>query len=296
MANTIDLFVEEPDRLLNAGAYGTGALMRVQFCATETGTYADIAGTGSTPTVALVAGDRAYVAYDPAGTVGIWYRTRYENAGGTRLSDWSTPFQVDAPASYATLADLLERIQLPDDTHYELVAQILEAVSAQFDQECGRQFYRIPRSTGTTARLYDGDGGSVLRLPEGCVSLTTVEVAGSMGGSYTTLAANEWRLRPAYPAPGWPYTELILTELASTVFTDGTETVRLTGVFGWSTVPLLVREAVLQLAQLTFNMALTRAGGSIGLTEFGGTTLPSQRPDAWYRAMRAYGRRAGVAV
>ena len=90
MANKIKLtlptLVPAAD-LLNTDMYGAGAVIRTQSSATETGTYADI--TGSTVTRAIVSGTETYSAYDPLGTSGSWYRTRIENSGATRVSDWS---------------------------------------------------------------------------------------------------------------------------------------------------------------------------------------------------------------
>jgi len=85
---TLPLLVPASD-LLNAGMYGTGSLFRVQSAPTRDGTYADLTGTGATPTVALVSGTEVYSAYDPNGTATTWYRARIEDSGGTRLSDWS---------------------------------------------------------------------------------------------------------------------------------------------------------------------------------------------------------------
>jgi hypothetical protein len=94
MANkiTVNLPAQVPSSdLLNAGMYGTGALVRVQWAASKLGSFADISGTGSTPTVAIVTGTESYPAYDPTGVSGTWYRARIEDSGGTRLSDWSAP-------------------------------------------------------------------------------------------------------------------------------------------------------------------------------------------------------------
>lgn len=60
----------------------------MDYSAPETGTYADISGTGATP-ARFDTGTEAYIGYDPLGTSGTWYRTRFENAGATQLSDWS---------------------------------------------------------------------------------------------------------------------------------------------------------------------------------------------------------------
>src|SRR5262245_9841796 len=94
MPNIVKVKVENPDEIRNAGAYDTGAIIRLQTGATETGSFSDVSGTGSTPTLPIVAATRSYTGYDPNGTSSSWYRTRYENAGATRLSDWSAAFQV----------------------------------------------------------------------------------------------------------------------------------------------------------------------------------------------------------
>ena len=76
--------------LLNAGLYGAGAVFRLQSATSANGTYADVSGTGSTPTIAIVSGTEEYDGFDPNGTSATFYRARIENAGATRLSDWKT--------------------------------------------------------------------------------------------------------------------------------------------------------------------------------------------------------------
>jgi hypothetical protein len=92
MANKITVnlpvFVTSTD-LLNAGMYGTDARLRIQTAATKGGSFADLTGTGSTPTVTITAGAESYTAYDPAGAVTAWYRARIESLDATRLSEWS---------------------------------------------------------------------------------------------------------------------------------------------------------------------------------------------------------------
>jgi len=73
-------------QLLNTAAYGTGAIIRLQSAATKDGTYANEA------TEPLVAGTETYTLYDTDGATSTWYRTRFENAGGTNTSEWSLRF------------------------------------------------------------------------------------------------------------------------------------------------------------------------------------------------------------
>lgn len=75
--------------VLLTGIYGAGAVLRVQSSASETGTFADLTGVGSTPTIAIVTGTEAYTAQDPDGGSTRWYRSRIENSDASRVSDWS---------------------------------------------------------------------------------------------------------------------------------------------------------------------------------------------------------------
>jgi hypothetical protein len=103
-----DEVIVTPDDLLNAGMYGAGAVVRVQSGATQTGSFANVGSA------AIVSGIFAYTIYDQAGTATTWYRTRYENAGGSPSSDWSAAFQVlpvtPATTPYATLAGAKQRL------------------------------------------------------------------------------------------------------------------------------------------------------------------------------------------
>jgi hypothetical protein len=249
MANVIALFVEEPDQLLNAGAYGTGAIMRVQWCATETGTYADVSGTGSTPTIALVAATRAYTAYDPAGASTTWYRTRYENSGATRLSDWSAVFQVSAEdqgAYLCSLVDVKQRLGITDTTDDEWLHEQIVGVTDEIESLTGRRFRPDPTTGAKTIYLdYSGDG-STLWLPRGLRTVSYLGVAASDQpdgtGTYTEIAAGYYVDPPEHERPpGWPGTSISLGTLASSSFYRGRRTVKLTGAFGWAAIPATVR-------------------------------------------------------
>lgn len=101
MPNILTLNVPNPDQLLNAGAYGAGAVVQVQSAVAEAGPYTD---EGTTP---LVAATTSYTYFDTEGTSTTWYRTRYENAAGTTVSDWSSAFQPRS--SLVSLADAQSR-------------------------------------------------------------------------------------------------------------------------------------------------------------------------------------------
>lgn len=101
MPNILTLTASNPDQLLNAGAYGAGAVIQVQSAALAAGPFTD---DGTVPIVTAVT---SYTYYDTDGTSSTWYRTRYENAAESIVSDWSSAFQPRA--SLVSLADAQAR-------------------------------------------------------------------------------------------------------------------------------------------------------------------------------------------
>jgi hypothetical protein len=236
MANTIRVYSEDPDDILATGNYGAGALSRVQWCATETGVFADVG------TVVLVTATRAYTIYHTTGTATTWYRTRYENSGGTQASDWSPVFQVGGEeAGYlCSLADVRQRIvglAASDTSPDEDLAEFIRAVSEQILAYTGREFVGTPAAV---TRTFDVSGTTVtLWIPGGVRSVTTLGLASGdqpdTAGTYTTTTSYYLRPLPHERSAGWPATRV---ETGSGVyFSPGRSTVQIVGTFGWAEVP-----------------------------------------------------------
>lgn len=279
MPNRIPIQVDDPDDLLNTGEYGAGAVIRLQTSATEAGVYADVTGTGSTPTIALVAGTTSYTGRDPNGTSTSWYRTRYENSGATRVSDWTTSFLAGALTAYATLEDLLELTPEATTLSDNLLTDLLVRASAHIDARCGRDFYRHPQVTGTEIRYFDGDGTDVLRVRERIVSISTLETGD--GTTFSTVTAGTYYLLPYNLAPGESYAAIY----SETAFPEGRRTVRITGAFGFSEVPEIIRSGTLALARLMLGTVLTASGSAMGGAEYGPVPVPALLPLDTYRAI-----------
>ena len=281
MPNVLQITVESPDDILNTGAYATGALVRLQWSATETGTYADVSGTGSTPTIAVVTGTRSYTGYDPLGIVSTWYRTRFENAGATRLSDWSDPFQVAPEGSglICSLWDVKQELGITATTDDELLTEKIRQVGALIQLYTGRGFVRIPAS-GTTTFYFDVTRpGKRLSVPLGIAAATQLEVATitqpSSGGTYSTVNANDWYLRPVFAEQdfGFPATAIEISEWSGSWFYQGHNTVRLTGALGWATVPDDIQAIAVRAVSASYLSKGSGAGGVAAVGPSGAMTV-----------------------
>lgn len=269
MPNQIKLTAENPDELLNAGAYGAGAVIRLQTAADGAGPFADVSGTGSTPAIALLAGVRIYTGYDPAGTSASWYRSRFENSGATRVSDWSAAFQVGSGGGgILALYDAKQRLEIEDDdtSQDENILEWIGQITAFMRGFTGRRLTPDP----ATEYIVDGHaamrGGHLLRFNHGIRSLTEVAVAGQTGDPFEVVPAGDYFLRPLEHdrEAGWPATELWMTDNPSAtnpygIFPAGYANVRLTGAFSWAATPPELEGVAANL--LT---AVARLGGSSG--------------------------------
>jgi hypothetical protein len=258
MANVIKVTAENADELLNAGAYGAGALIQIQSSATEAGAFVDISGTGSTPTIALVAGTYTYSGYDPNGASTTWYKTRFRNVGGTLVSDYSAAFQASAEGSglLASLYDLKQRLEIPytDTAQDENLLEWLRQATSFIHTFTGRVF----TPDGTTTYRVHTTSGYRLYLPRGIVSVTTLGVATTnqpaSGGTYTTATAADYYLDP--PAfnrsPGWPANAICFLPSGASgsvvKFYTATFGAEITGTFGFPSIPSDISGIALTLA------------------------------------------------
>lgn len=274
------------------GQYGAGAKVRLESSATEAGTYAEVASSPQ----AIVASSPQYAFPDALGTATTWYRSRVSTASpaaGGDYSAYSAPFQVGYLTAYADEDDLLAMLpDTPTAAKYGLLTQCLQRASAVITARCGRDFYRHPQVSGTEARLYD------IRVPsnrlivvDGIVSLTSAEYASYTGGTFATVSTTDWFLRPTQPEPEDSYYEVLLSDQGSVpVFYRGTGVVRLTGVFGYASVPSIIAAGCLALAREMYALMPSGRGSASGAAGFGSIAVPDYLPRPTYEAIE-WGRR-----
>lgn len=263
MSVVLHLYVENPDDILNAGHSGAGAVIQLQRDTVEAfSTPVDVS------TTAIVTGTRSYTVYDASGGSTTWYRTRYETAAGSGTSDWSAAFQVGT-TGYCELDDVKQRLdRTGDTTDDELFAEYIDEATDFLRGYLGRDL--IDTALTHTYDGYDAvRGGRCLLIPRGIQTISLLEVAATTGASFSTVTAGTYFLRPTDQdrAPGVPATELWLSDQSGTQFAPGYDNVRLTGTFGFASVPQRVQEVALNLV---VRMYASRQAGQSDLIGSGG--------------------------
>lgn len=149
-----------------------------------------------------------------------------------------------------------------DDT---VIGRDLKAVSRYIDKMTHRRMgFNVDASD--IARVYDIDDASMLLPIFDTVSITTVEIDETRGGTWTALAATDWELLPlnaaSDPEPR-PYYELgaLPTGQYSKGWARGGR-MRITGKCGWPAVPDAIVSACIELTAI-FRIETPRATSQV---------------------------------
>jgi hypothetical protein len=240
--NRLILTVDDAADLLAAGAYGAGALLRWEYCATYGGTYVE----GGT--VALVTAVQVYeVWHDAVDTT--WYRSRISNAAASKVSAYSDPFQAaDISGLYVTLAEFKRYIKVPataDSAEDPIREMAIMAASRSIDTATHRTF---TASAAATARYYTAprERSHRLRLAiDDLVDATALSVAFDMDDDDTyETAVTDYRLYPLNAAAdGKPWTHLVFGPTVSIPYAEGA--IKVSATWGWTTIPASIKTATL---------------------------------------------------
>ncbi|MEU6674761.1 hypothetical protein [Streptomyces sp. NPDC046925] len=180
---------------------------------------------------------------------------------------------------YATVAELKVRLPNLDEvaTYDDALADVLDSVSREIEQHCGRQFNKD--ATATT-REYGPD--EIYRLREG-PSVTqwvrvddfydTADLVIESDG--TAWMSDAYVLRPRNGVvdgmPGWPFCEVYAAGGAAFG-----STVSVTAKWGWADVPAPVKQACLIMAAETFQIK-DAPFGVAGMDQFGAIRVRENR-------------------
>lgn len=259
--NTLRIaLTDSPDDLLDAGAFGAGALLRLEKSADGI-TY------GSETTTPIVSNQMVYRMFDTAGVSTTWYRWRVSNSGGTNFSEFAAPFQLgEGPERYTTLALVRARLKkaVADTTDDARIEEIVQDTNYWVETFIGtpvgpstatQMILDGCRAVGYPQNYSNWTGrGDYIYVKRGVRSVSLVEMRYSTSSSWTTVDSTNALLYPVDGErdPGWPPQYVRLIGPTYYYWYDGNQNVRLTGVFGFAQVPPDIREVATVLAMRSY--------------------------------------------
>jgi len=164
---------------------------------------------------------------------------------------------------YASLNEVKAALRITDNVDDALLEMAVESASRLIDGYTQRYFY----NAGTATRDFAAEDSYNCYIDD-LVSLTTLQTTDERGGAYETWTANDYQLNPIngrIDGLAVPYTSILAID--DRVFEkDGNEAlVRITGVWGWSAVPITIKQAtVIQSSRI-----YKRLDSPLGVAGFG---------------------------
>lgn len=144
-----------------------------------------------------------------------------------------------AIGTYATRALVTARVGGTFDSgENSLIDELCNDVNAEIETTTGRVLAPISSAT----YLFDGNDRRELWIPMGVRAVTLLEIAPFTGGTFETIPAGDYYLRPLPQnrRPTWPATRVRLSDLPTgsyATFIRGMENVRITMTAGWAATP-----------------------------------------------------------
>ena len=192
---------------------------------------------------------------------------------------------------YATLADVKNSLKITDNMDDSLLEIAVESASRLIDGYTGRYFY----NGGTATRNYAASDSWIVYIDD-VQSVSEVASTDEVGGTYTTWTANDYQLEPLNGLTGGmtqPYTSIRAVNQYVWPFLADRALVKITGVWGWASVPIAVKQATILQAARIFkrnDSPLGVAGfGDMGVVRVGSRLDPDvQHLVDPYRSMRNF--------
>lgn len=171
---------------------------------------------------------------------------------------------------YCTLNEIKAAARITDSVDDTLLELSVESASRQIDRACDRIFY----NAGSATRVFLPTDPYATEIDD-LVSLTTLKTSSAADQNFdVTWTATDYELHPLNGKVGgayWPYTDIkaigdYLFPVWTTNTTNSNEaTVQVTGVWGWTAVPVDIKQATILLAMRQFK----RYDSPLGVAGFG---------------------------
>lgn len=164
---------------------------------------------------------------------------------------------------YATLTDVKNALRITDAMDDALLETAIESASRLIDGFTARSFY----NAGTAVRNYAATDAINLIIDD-AITVTKVESTDEIGDTYTEWTATDYQLEPVNSrADGLysPYTGIRAINTYTWPVVDYQALVKITGTWGWASVPTAVKQACIIQSSRIFK----RLDSPLGVAGFG---------------------------
>lgn len=166
---------------------------------------------------------------------------------------------------YCTLAQIKAAARISDSVDDSLLEMAVESASRAIDGHAGRYFY----STGTATRYYTAEDAFLCEIDDlSGTAITLVTSANANGLFDINWDTIDYQLEPLNGTVDGlvvPYTRIRATQNYLFPILGGEALVKLTGVFGWASVPTSITQACIIQASRIFK----RLDSPLGIAGFG---------------------------
>jgi hypothetical protein len=164
---------------------------------------------------------------------------------------------------YATLAQVKSALRITDNVDDSLLEMAIESASRLIDGYTYRYFY----NAGTAVRNFAAEDSYLVNIDD-LVSISELKSTDEIGSEYTTWNASDYQLQPVngkQDGLNIPYTSILAVDdkLFNTLGSQAL--VRITGVWGWSAVPIAVTQATIIQSSRIYK----RLDSPLGVAGFG---------------------------
>lgn len=169
---------------------------------------------------------------------------------------------------YCTLADVKAALRITDTIDDTLIESSVNSASRMIDQYCNRNFYS---GSAGEVRYYKANDGFICWIDD-AQSITEIKTSSTdplifdttwQSGDYQVLPANRWANGAYYPITGITATDNYLFPVWADM-----ALVKVTGTFGWASVPDSIKFATIIQASRLFKR-LESPLGVAGVSDMG---------------------------
>lgn len=164
---------------------------------------------------------------------------------------------------YATLTEVKNSLRITDNLDDTLLETAIESASRMIDGYTARTFY----NAGTATRNFAATDAINLIIDD-AISVSEVSSTDEVGDTYTVWNANDFQLEPLNGRSDglyMPYTGIRAVGDYTWPVVDQQALCRITGVWGWTSVPIAIKQATIIQSSRLFK----RLDSPLGVAGFG---------------------------